>query len=937
MRMLMDRNIRRIALLLALILLSAATGSRKARAASNIEILKERYTKERPLVIMNDWEFAPFDFRNDNGSPDGFNIDILRTILNRTNIPYVFVMKEWLVSVQLFEKGKGDLILSTLNTHSNGNYYYSRSVIAPYKVAIAYRKGTRPPRQMKELKKEDAVALKPYDYAECYIKRTEAGHEYYKTYRLPKQALYEVQKGSIDYFIWGLEPLKWVVREYQLTGIELAEIDIPYGELHFVSRDQELIEMLDDQYSRIQQSGEARKIRVKWFFPEQHTESYAPLIILIILALILLTGLILVIKHHIQKRLRAATQKAHDINLRMQYALDSSDIYVGRMEKKTWKVTNLYRQIVPDDNLTYHRFVERIHPDDREKFVTKSNKLINGEAGQMNIEYRLNTGTEEQPEWRYIFDQAMVERDKNNQVAAIICTFTDTTNELLQRREIKSLSEKYHHIFEKSIIAIAFYDCDGKFLDANALMRQLCQIDEESSENPLAATNIFDFPLFQNLIDRHQFHDDILFCTKGMLPGMKTPKYLELHMRPLEDEAGNLIFVAFSARDVTIERQIYIRRKQDENRLKQANHDLIKSEKELEYLFENSKMRLWHSSFAERRAYFYKGSGHPDLVIDFDKYYDHIADDNREEMKMLDKDLAGNYPESYTVVRKIKNLFTDNDKINSYAINSIPRYDKDGNRLGCYGLIRNITDLVEAQEKLKKETERANDSSRQKSAFLANMSHEIRTPLNAIVGFSDLLQAVEEPEDKKEFIRIIRNNCDMLLRLINDILATSSIDSSGLVIMPKEVDFALAFNEICASLQQRVTNPEVKFRHSNPYHSLTVSIDLDRITQVITNFVTNAVKYTASGHILVGYEQRDNGLYIYCEDSGTGIPEENCTKIFERFVKLNDFVQGTGLGLSICKAIAEKSGGKIGVDSKVGEGSTFWIWIPAIPTTAIKV
>jgi signal transduction histidine kinase len=101
--------------------------------------------------------------------------------------------------------------------------------------------------------------------------------------------------------------------------------------------------------------------------------------------------------------------------------------------------------------------------------------------------------------------------------------------------------------------------------------------------------------------------------------------------------------------------------------------------------------------------------------------------------------------------------------------------------------------------------------------------------------------------------------------------------------------------------------------------------------------VTNAVKYTASGHILVGYEQRDNGLYIYCEDSGTGIPEENCTKIFERFVKLNDFVQGTGLGLSICKAIAEKSGGKIGVDSKVGEGSTFWIWIPAIPTTAIKV
>lgn len=932
--MLMNRNIRRISLLASLILLAMATGGQKARGASSIEALKKRYTKERPLVIINDWEFAPFNFRNDNGSPDGFNIDILRTILNRTNIPHVFVMKEWFVAVQLFEKGEADLTISTLRTHSSGKYYYSRNIIAPYKVAIAYRKGSHPPRQLKRLRKEDTAALKPYDYAERYIKLKEAEPDRYKMYQLPKQALYEIQKGSIDYFIWGMEPLKWVVREYQLTGIELAEIDIPYGDLRFTSRDGQLIEMLDDQYSRMQQSGEARKIKVKWFFPEQHKESYAPLITLTILALFLLTGLGLAIKHHIQKRLRAATQKAHDINLRMQYALDSSDIYVGRMEKKTGKLTNLYRQIIPDDNLTYQTFVRRIHPDDRENFITKSSKLINGEAEQVNIEYRLNTGSEEHPEWRNIFDQAMVERGEDRQATAIICTFTDITKELLQRQEIKSLSEKYHHIFEKSIIAIAFYGSDGEFLDANAQMRQLCQL-EENSGNPLAAINIFDLPLFKALIDRHRFHDDIRFCTKGVLPGMKTAKYMELHLRPLEDEAGNLIFVAFSARDITIERQIYIRRKQEENRLKQASNDLMKSEKELEYLFENSKMRLWHSSFDERKAYFYKGSDHPDLVVDFDTYYEHVVDD-KEKLEQLDQNLAANYAESYTAVRKIKNLFNNDGKVNSYAISSIPRYDREGNQVGCYGLIRNITDLVEAQEKLKQETERANDSSRQKSAFLANMSHEIRTPLNAIVGFSDLLQAVKDPEEKKEFIRIIRNNCDMLLRLINDILATSSIDSSELVIMPKEVDFALAFNEICASLQQRVTNPAVSFKNKNPYLSLTVSIDIDRITQVITNFVTNAVKYTPAGHILVGYEQRDNGLYIYCEDTGTGIPEEKYTKIFERFVKLNDFVQGTGLGLSICKAIAEKSGGKIGVESEEGKGSTFWIWIPASPTAAIE-
>ena len=215
---------------------------------------------------------------------------------------------------------------------------------------------------------------------------------------------------------------------------------------------------------------------------------------------------------------------------------------------------------------------------------------------------------------------------------------------------------------------------------------------------------------------------------------------------------------------------------------------------------------------------------------------------------------------------------------------------------------------------------------------MANMTHEIRTPLNAIVGFSDVLPMLQTDEEKKEIIRVIMNNCDMLLRLINDILAVSDLESGGIILVPVDTDFATDFNDICKSLAQRVQIPGVEFIAENPYTSLRTVIDKERIQQVLTNFVTNAVKYTTQGHIKVGYEYRDTdggGLYIYCEDTGSGIPKADQTKIFERFVKLNDYVQGTGLGLNISKTIAEKCGGKIGVISEgTGKGSTFWVWIP---------
>ena len=169
----------------------------------------------------------------------------------------------------------------------------------------------------------------------------------------------------------------------------------------------------------------------------------------------------------------------------------------------------------------------------------------------------------------------------------------------------------------------------------------------------------------------------------------------------------------------------------------------------------------------------------------------------------------------------------------------------------------------------------------------------------------------------------------MLQRLINDIIEASSITDGAITIKPEQVDFAKMFDDICLTLQQRVQQPDVDFWKDNPYTSFITTIDLGRIQQVLTNFVTNAVKFTKQGHIRLGYRYERDGLYLFCEDTGAGIPKDKQKIVFDRFVKLDEFVQGTGMGLAICKSIAECCGGEIGVKSEgPDKGSTFWLWIP---------
>lgn len=243
--------------------------------------------------------------------------------------------------------------------------------------------------------------------------------------------------------------------------------------------------------------------------------------------------------------------------------------------------------------------------------------------------------------------------------------------------------------------------------------------------------------------------------------------------------------------------------------------------------------------------------------------------------------------------------------------------------------VHDITSIKQTEEALAEAKEKAENADRSKSAFLANMSHEIRTPLNAIVGFSELLAAANTEEEKQKYLEILHTNSELLLQLVNDILDLSKIEAGTLEFVYSDVDINLLLNDLEQLFRMKIgSNSPVQIITEPGLPSCMVHTDRNRIAQVVSNFVSNAIKFTTEGSIRIGYQSSENGLRFYVSDTGSGISADKLEGVFDRFVRLQSDKNGNGLGLSICKTIVNKLGGEIGAESEVGKGSTFWFTLP---------
>ena len=481
-----------------------------------------------------------------------------------------------------------------------------------------------------------------------------------------------------------------------------------------------------------------------------------------------------------------------------------------------------------------------------------------------------------------------------------------------------------HNIYKNLPVGIELYDKDGQMVDLNKKDMEMFRI---SNKEDILGVNIFENPILpeeikQKIKDNENadftFRYDFSKINKYYQPN-STTGFIDLTTKvtTLYDhnhEPINYLLINVDKTEDTIaynkiqEFESFFDLVGDYAKVGYAHFDALSRD--------GYALRSWYRNVGEE-----EGTPLPEII----GIHSHFHPEDRAVMiDFLDKVIKG---ESSKLSRDVRIRRADGNYTWTRVNVLVRNYQPQDNIIEMLCINFDITELKETERMLIGAKEKAEEADRLKSAFLANMSHEIRTPLNAIVGFSSLLEEAEDAEEKHLYITIIEENNKLLLQLISDILDLSKIEAGTFDIIPEQVDAQQLCNELLQAMQVKATE-QVEILLAPELPELTFTSDKNRLYQVLLNFITNALKFTSKGSIVIDYQINGNEVRFSVQDTGMGIEPEKQEAIFTRFVKLNNFIAGTGLGLSICQSIVTQLGGKIGVESKPGEGSCFWFTHP---------
>ena len=512
----------------------------------------------------------------------------------------------------------------------------------------------------------------------------------------------------------------------------------------------------------------------------------------------------------------------------------------------------------------------------------------------------------------------------------IVGLFLDSTGSVQANRALDRSEKLFQNIFANIPAGVEIYDKDGYLIDLNNKDLEIFGVVNKSD---VIGVNFFDNPnVPQGIRDRVRNEDLVDFRlnysfeqAEGYYETNRS-NAIELYSKvsKLYDNEGNFSGYILISIDNT-------ERIDAMNRIRDFENFFL-------MISDYAKVGYAKLNLLNRKGYaikqWYKNLGEEEdtLLDEVVGVYTHMHPEDRKRFLDFYDEVRDGKRRHFQGEMRIRRPGTKNEWNWVSSNVMVTNYKPEENEIEIIGINYDITELKETEAELIQARDKAEMMDRLKSAFLANMSHEIRTPLNAIVGFSDLLVETEELSERQEYIKIVRENNELLLQLISDILDLSKIEAGTFEFTNGDVDVNLLCEDIVRSMGMKAKE-EVELVLDNHLPVCHVISDRNRIHQVISNFVNNAMKFTSEGSIHVGYKLKDGELEFYVEDTGIGIEKEQLPHIFERFVKLNSFVHGTGLGLSICQSIVEQLGGRIGVDSEKGKGSRFWFTIPGVIVT----
>ena len=886
------------------------------------------YNDKRPLIYEDAWDLWPYVFLNENGEPDGYNIDLLKMIFKELDIPYEIRLRPTLEAQKDLKDHKSDLMLRMDADFARHNSSYGRTIVQIFTHSLVKPKGQAVnARNGKELSRYPVIV---HDKSFSHYKLMENGWaKEIIPYDDMKEAIQNVSTENNGIILWNSMSLKWLMTKYHTDNLEIIPFDFPYGEYKFFANDQHLLNQLDSVYSILRSNDRLTAIQNKWFYPERQETGIPSWIWDMVKFFTILAVGILVYYTFFKIRERKMTQKINKENQRLSLIMKTSNVMFC-----TYNVSSQYFTVMDSSghaerSYSLLEYSHRFDPNDFTNLTDGLRNVIEGKSETVTIqlkEYENNLIDSN----NYTVTLSVLRRDKHKRPSIIIILKTDTTQDRMRQALIKESMLRYQSLFNSALVDMVYYDADGYISDMNTKSLSVMGIDNEEirrrkiSLRDVLGMKDLDIDKFEYFYATQLYKSPNDNRTLNKLLG-KDQLYYELQVMPIYDKFGNRIGFFGTGRNVTESANSYRKLKENSKELQIVKDDVSTYVHNIDYVLSVGGISLVNYRLDTHTLTVYSEIGHEKYSLTQTRALAFVDSSSEKQAlrvlnKMDNRQTGSIIVDVKTCIRRRK------DRLPLHLqLNFVPTI-VDGEITEYFGLIRDISEIKAVEEKLAEESVRAQEVETVKNAFLHNMSHEIRTPLNTVVGFSELFEMEHSPEDEAVFINEIKENSASLLKLINDILFLSRLDAGMITLSPQPVDFASIFAGRCSSVWDNHKQPGVEYIVQSPYNRLVVEIDEPNVSMIINKIITNAIQHTKSGSVLARYEYIADRLLVSVEDTGCGIKKENLENIFGRFVTGAN--NGAGLGLSICHELVQYMGGNIELTSTEGKGTTVWFSIP---------
>ena len=925
-------NWQRLSLLLFVAFLSLTTMAAKSDST-------RVYTEQNPLVYEDAWDLWPYAFFNDNGEPDGFNIDLIRLIMKELNIPYIIKLRPQQQAFEDLRDRKSDLMLGLAVGFHDQYGLYGNNAITLFTQSVAAPKGKPTDiKTFRDLGKEGIkVIVNPNSMS--YHLMIDYGWE---ENAIPSSDLREViqqvsahEDGQI---VWNTLSLKWLMNRYHIDNLQLTPVNMPHGEYKFMSNDQQLLDRLDEAYTKLYTADKITPLQDKWFYPER-LKPETPQWIWYALGIALLL-IVFASAYAISYRIQSTKLNRQNLmrNRRLALILQTSQVRIWTYDivKDQFAWRNDNGQVAYTYSM--EEFSQRYSPEDSARLKTALNRLAKGTKADQDEELTLSLRAKDveggDTDLRdYYIVLSVLRRDKEGKPTVIIGTKKDVTKESQHKRDEDDRALRYWSIFYTPIVGIMYFDKEGKIVNINPKACEMfcCEaeeiIAEKASIRDILGIGDMSLESLDGFYATHIIDLDKIPDEERTIKSIKAKGklYNEFKLMTVYDDSEELLGIFAFARDITTLVSGFDQEQERQREINEVTGVLDHYGNAIDTTIGDSDIRLIRYSPGSHTLTIFNGTNKIQHKLTQTRCMALVGENSkRAAMRLLtDMDDRADKLIEHNIQTALR---AKGGKTLTLYFKLKPNYDKDGNVKEYLGLLRDISELMAIERQMAIETAKVQEVENTKNSFVKNMVQDIKEPMNTVMGYVSQIGEKAPTDNEEELCQGIAQNADYLLHLIDNILYLSRLEARMVDIKKEPCNFAEIFEEQCATGWMKYKNAETRYIVENPYEQLTIDIDAGNLGQAIAQIAANAAQHTKSGVVKARYDYIGRRLIISIDDTGEGIPAEQLDKIKQE--QPGGAHTTKGLGLAITKELISQMEGTLEIMSEEGSGTTVYITIP---------